>query len=208
LNLASTLLIHVTAETWPTSVDVIYNISTLPQVTIGAVEGRARGAGNELLSALDMRFATKTDVLFGQPEVASGLIPGGGGSQFLPGLIGRGRAMEYILSSKDITASEAEKIGWINKAFETSTEMYEYIDVLTERLRLFPLLALRDAKVSINRRYAPSREDLLADVAAFAVRFRDPIVQTLQEKGQALAQNVSDFEIELNLGENVLGLYA
>ncbi|KAG4416949.1 hypothetical protein IFR04_009893 [Cadophora malorum] len=195
-------------ETWPTSVDVIYNISTLPQVTIGAVEGRARGAGNELLSALDMRFATKTDVLFGQPEVASGLIPGGGGSQFLPGLIGRGRAMEYILSSKDITASEAEKIGWINKAFETSTEMYEYIDVLTERLRLFPLLALRDAKVSINRRYAPSREDLLADVAAFAVRFRDPIVQTLQEKGQALAQNVSDFEIELNLGENVLGLYA
>lgn len=116
--------------------------------------------------------------------------------------------MEYILSSKDITASEAEKIGWINKAFETSTEMYEYIDVLTERLRLFPLLALRDAKVSINRRYAPSREDLLADVAAFGVRFRDPIVQTLQEKGQALAQNVSDFEIELNLGENVLGLYA
>ncbi|PVH73537.1 ClpP/crotonase [Cadophora sp. DSE1049] len=196
------------AEKWSASIDLIYNISTLPQVTIGAVEGRARGAGSELLVALDMRFATKIDVLLGQPEVASGLIPGGGASQFLPGLIGRGLAMEYILSSKDITATEAEKIGWINKAFESSTEMYAYIDVLTERLRLFPLQALADAKTSINRRTAPSLEDMRADGAAFFARFNDPVAQALGAKGQSLYQNRSVVEVELNLGEALLGLYS
>lgn len=96
-------------------VELMYNISNLPQVTIGAVDGRARGAGNELLMGLDMRFATKYETLLGQIEVATGLIPGGGGSQHLPGLIGRGLAMEYILSGKDINAQDAERIGWINK---------------------------------------------------------------------------------------------
>ncbi|KZL64925.1 hypothetical protein CI238_07088 [Colletotrichum incanum] len=59
---------------------LIYNI-----FTIGAAEGRARGAGNEFLISINMRFATKGESIFGQPEAGSGLFPGGGGSQFLPG---------------------------------------------------------------------------------------------------------------------------
>lgn len=186
---------------------LMYNLTTLRQVTIGAVEGRARGAGNEFLVALDMRFATKADTFFGQPEVGTGLFPGGGGSQFLPGLIGRGRAMEYILSSNDITAADAEKIGWINKAFDSSADMYTYIEQLTSRLRLFPLTALYGAKKSINRASAPSYEDVLADGIAFREQLADPLAQAAARRSAALLSNQSQFDVELNLPAVLPALY-
>ena len=171
----------VVAEVVPAFSRLIYNISQLPQVTIGAVEGRARGAGNELLVSLDMRFAVKNDTLFGQPEVGSGTIPGGGGSQFLPGLIGRGLAMEYILSANDI-------------------------DGLKNRFALFPQGGLSAGKTAINRRTTPTLEDLQGDVSLFLERIEDPIVQELTAKGSA-GNETSAFELELNLGENILTLY-
>ncbi|KAF2186051.1 ClpP/crotonase [Zopfia rhizophila CBS 207.26] len=191
----------------PSFGNLIYNISALPQVTIGAVEGRARGAGNELLVALDMRFATKNDTLFGQPEVGSGLFPGGGGSQYLPGLIGRGLAMEYILSANDINATEAERIGWINKAFDKTADMDSYIDRLTSRLRLFPQSALSGAKDTINLRSAPTREDILHDTTTFVRQLADPVVGQISARTQKLVQNSSAFEVELNLGEIIPLLY-
>ncbi|KAH8643102.1 hypothetical protein IG631_00565 [Alternaria alternata] len=193
-------------EVVPAFSRLIYNISQLPQVTIGAVEGRARGAGNELLVSLDMRFAVKNDTLFGQPEVGSGTIPGGGGSQFLPGLIGRGLAMEYILSANDINAVDAERIGWINKAFDSPAGMYEYIDGLTTRFALFPQGGLSAGKTAINRRTTPTLEDLQGDVNLFLERIEDPIVQELTAKGSAGNESLA-FELELNLGENILTLY-
>lgn len=196
----------VVAEVVPAFSRLIYNISQLPQVTIGAVEGRARGAGNELLVSLDMRFAVKNDTLFGQPEVGSGTIPGGGGSQFLPGLIGRGLAMEYILSANDINAVDAERIGWINKAFDSSAKMYKYIDGLTTRFALFPQGGLSAGKTAINRRTTPTLEGLQGDVSLFLERIEDPIVQELTAKGSA-GNETSAFELELNLGENILTLY-
>jgi enoyl-CoA hydratase/carnithine racemase len=184
----------------------MYNISTLPQVTIGAVEGRARGGGNEFLVALDMRFATN-DSIFGQPEVGLGFIPGGGGAQFLPGLIGRGQAMEYILTAKDINASEAEKIGWINKAFNTSAEMYAYIGGVSSRCRLFPLSALKAAKTSINLASAPSREDILHDALAFQKLSAGPESQAIQAKINAASANLTQLQVELNLGDFILRAY-
>ncbi|KAH7182212.1 ClpP/crotonase-like domain-containing protein [Fusarium sp. MPI-SDFR-AT-0072] len=191
----------------PGFVELMYNISNLPQVTIGAVDGRARGAGNELLMGLDMRFATKYETLLGQLEVATGLIPGGGGSQHLPGLIGRGLAMEYILSGKDINAQDAERIGWINKAFDTSSEMYAYIDELTSRLVLYPLPALAAAKESINLAARPPLENLLQDVASFNRRIADPIVSQLLGKSLSLTNNQSLGEVELNMGRDLPLLY-
>ncbi|EEU38463.1 uncharacterized protein NECHADRAFT_73232 [Fusarium vanettenii 77-13-4] len=191
----------------PGFVELMYNISNLPQVTIGAVDGRARGAGNELLMGLDMRFATKYETLLGQIEVATGLIPGGGGSQHLPGLIGRGLAMEYILSGKDINAQDAERIGWINKAFDTSSEMYAYIDELTSRLVLYPLAALAAAKESINLAARPPLENLLQDVASFNRRIADPIVSQLLGKALSLTNNQSLGDVELNLGRDLPLLY-
>ncbi|KZL70899.1 enoyl-CoA \hydratase/isomerase [Colletotrichum tofieldiae] len=180
---------------------VIFNI------TIGAVEGRARGAGNEFLVSLDMRFATKGESLFGQPEVGSGLFPGGGGSQFLPGLIGRGRAMEYILSSRDITAEEAARIGWINRAFDTSVEMYDFINQLAQRLSLFPLSALSGGKQSINRASAPSLEQIIADTKDFFKQQADPETQAIARRSADLSRNVSVVDLELNLPDSIMRLY-
>ncbi|KFA51847.1 hypothetical protein S40293_04058 [Stachybotrys chartarum IBT 40293] len=186
---------------------LMWNITNLPQVTIGAIEGRARGAGNEFLMALDMRFATKCETLFGQIEVGTGLIPGGGGSQYLPRLIGRGLAMEYILSSNDINAYDAERIGWINKAFDTSDEMYNYIDKLTSRLRLFPLRALSAAKDSINLSVRPPFDNILQDSASFTRRLADPVAQQLVGRALVLSNNLTLGDMELKLGRNLPLLY-
>ena len=70
---------------------------TLPKATIAVIEGIARGGGSEWAMAFDMRYAALGKALFAQPEVAVGIIPGGGGTQRLPRLVGRGRALEVIL---------------------------------------------------------------------------------------------------------------
>ncbi|KAH7363188.1 ClpP/crotonase-like domain-containing protein [Plectosphaerella cucumerina] len=187
--------------------NLMFDISNLPQVTIGAVDGRARGAGNEFLLALDMRFATTRESLFGQIEVGTGLIPGGGGSQHLPRLIGRGLALEYLLSGNDITAKEAARIGWINKAFCSSEEMYAYIEGLTSRFRLFPRGALVGVKQSVNHATRPTREELLRDSAAFTARLSDPVVPGLIGRALENTNNLTFGEVELNLGRDLVLLY-
>ncbi|KAK1688943.1 ClpP/crotonase-like domain-containing protein [Colletotrichum godetiae] len=154
-----------------------------------------------------MRFATKGESLFGQPEVGSGLFPGGGGSQFLPGLIGRGRAMEYVLSSNDITAEDAAEIGWINKAFDTSTEMYDYIGKLAQRFSWFPLSALHGGKKTINRASAPSLELIIEDTKDFFKQQFDPEAQAIAKRSAALSSNISAVDLELNLPESIARLY-
>ncbi|KAM0277195.1 hypothetical protein ACHAQH_005978 [Verticillium albo-atrum] len=118
--------------------------------------------GNELLMALDMRSASTPKTLLGQIEIGTGLIPGGGGSQHLLRLTSRGRTMEYLLSGNDITAREAERIGWVNKSFCSSEEMDAYIDSLTSRMRLFPGAPLTAVKEAVNHATRPTLEDLLA----------------------------------------------
>jgi len=88
----------------------------MPKVTIAKIEGRARGGGNEIALAMDMCFAAVGKAIFGQPEVAVGLVPGGGSTQRLPRLIGRGRALEVLLGCDDFSAELAERYGYINRA--------------------------------------------------------------------------------------------
>ena len=81
---------------------------TMPKATIAIVEGRVRGGGSEFVSSFDMRFASLTRATFGQPEVPLGIIPGGSGTQRLPRLVGRARALEIILGGADVDAAQAE----------------------------------------------------------------------------------------------------
>ena len=83
----------------------------MPKVTIAKIEGRARGGGSEIALAADMCFAAIGKAIFGQPEVAVGLVPGGGSTQRLPRLIGRGRALEVLLGCNDLSAELAERYG-------------------------------------------------------------------------------------------------
>jgi enoyl-CoA hydratase/carnithine racemase len=95
-------------------------LSDARQVTIAKVEGFARGGGSELALACDMRFASRERAVFGQIEAGFGAVPGAGGMQHLTRLLGRGRAMEVILSSGDYDADMAESYGWINRALPQS----------------------------------------------------------------------------------------
>ncbi len=90
---------------------------TMPKVTIAVIEGLARGGGSELVLAMDLRFAASGRAVLSQPEVAVGIIPGGGGTQRLPRLVGRARALEIILGCGDIDAETAERWGTLTALF-------------------------------------------------------------------------------------------
>lgn len=114
--------------------------------------------------------------------------------------------MEYILTSKDITAVDAAEIGWINKAFDTSNELYDYIDKLAQRVALFPLSALSGAKKTINRA-SPSLEHLVADGKDFFKQQANPEAQEVAKRSAALSQNVSVVDLELNIPDVLPLLY-
>lgn len=140
---------------------LLMRLAALPQVTIGEIRGRVRGAGSEFCLALDMRFASRQKALFGQPEVGVGLHPGAGGTQRLPALLGRARALEVMLSADDYNADIAEQYGWINRAFPDD-ELSGFVDALTNRIAGFPEAGLRNVKRFVNRSFLPM-EDVLAD---------------------------------------------
>lgn len=125
-------------------------ISRLPQVTIGELQGRARGAGSEFLLALDMRFASLERGLLGQPEAAVGLLPGAGGTVRLAQMIGRGRALEVSLGCSDFNAEIAERYGWINRALPDQ-ELQGFVDALARRIVSFPPSAIANVKAIVNQ---------------------------------------------------------
>jgi enoyl-CoA hydratase len=101
--------------------DVIENVG---KPVIAAVNGYALGGGCELAMACTLRIAAET-ATFGQPEISLGLIPGYAGSQRLPRLIGKGRALEMMLSGQPISAAQAERIGLVNRVVPPGDLMHE-----------------------------------------------------------------------------------
>ena len=92
-------------------------LATAPQITIAAVSGYALGGGCELALAADFRFAGRSAV-FGLPEITLGIMPGSGGTQRLPRIVGPGRAKELILSGRMVAADEALAIGLVDRVVE------------------------------------------------------------------------------------------
>src|SRR5271154_2662538 len=100
---------------------LLRRLSEMRQITIAKIEGIARGAGSEFVLACDMRFASRERAVFGQIEAGFGAVPGAGAIQHLARLLGRGRAMEVILSSGDYDADLAERYGWVNRSIHRAT---------------------------------------------------------------------------------------
>ena len=125
---------------------VCERISRVPQATIAKLEGFARGGGHELALALDMRFAVRGKFKFMQMEVGMGILPCGGGASRMARQTGLGRALEIILSARDFSADEAEAMGTINRAFDTSEEISEYVDTLAQRIAKFPAESINACK--------------------------------------------------------------
>jgi enoyl-CoA hydratase len=91
-------------------------LQRLPKPTVVSIEGHALGGGCELSLCLDARFMTSGRARIGLPEARLGIIPGGGGTQRLPRLVGRGRAAQLMMLGEGIAAEEAERIGLVNEA--------------------------------------------------------------------------------------------
>jgi len=121
---------------------------TMPKVSIGQVAGRARGGGSEFLLGLDMRFGALGKMIFNQVEVGLGILPGGGGTQRLPRLIGQARALEVILGSMDISAEVAERYGYLNRALPPA-ELRPFVEGLAYRIASFPAESIALAKKAV-----------------------------------------------------------
>lgn len=149
-------------------------VRTMPKATIAKIAGRAGGGGNEFCSACDMRFGVKGITRFNQMEVPLGILPGGSGTQHLPRLVGRGRAMEMILGGDDLDAETAERWGYLNRAFDSVAELDEYVGALAERIALWPRGAIAEAKASVLNSELPIGEGLREEAYLFQKTLRDP----------------------------------
>jgi len=129
--------------------ELFSRIQNLPIPVIAAVNGYALGGGLELALACSIRICSEK-AQFGAPEVKLGIIPGDGGTQRLPRLIGLGRAMEMILTGDFIDASEAYRIGLANKVVPHE-ELMETTMELARTIASRPPLAVRYAKEAVNR---------------------------------------------------------
>lgn len=147
---------HVMAERW----------RTMPCTTIAKIAGVVRGGGCEVVSSFDMRFADLARARFGQPEVALGIIPGGSGTQRLPGLVGRGRALELVLGCDDLDGRTAEAWGLVNRALP-SDALDAFVDDLADRIASYPPTAVREAKASVLAAQPDPTEGLLQEAGRF-----------------------------------------
>jgi len=149
---------------------------TMPKATIGVIEGIARGGGSELLLSLDMRFAALGRAVLGQPEVALGIIPGGSGTQRLPRLVGRARALEIILGCDDVPADIAERWGYVNRALPPEA-LWPFVDRLAARIASFPAGAIALAKEAVGAADTSIVDGLLAEADAFNRSLASPETQ-------------------------------
>lgn len=128
---------------------IFARLQALPIAVIAAVNGFALGGGTEIAIACDFIYASE-NAKFGQPEINLGLIPGFGGTQRLPRLIGANRAKELVFTGKMISAAEAEKIGLANKVVPQDQLMAEVMQTARE-IASKGKVSLRAAKDAINR---------------------------------------------------------
>jgi enoyl-CoA hydratase/carnithine racemase len=145
---------------------IVDRFRTMPKATIAQIEGVARGGGSELVLSCDMRFGALGRAVLAQPEVALGIIPGGSGTQRLPRVIGRARALEIILGCEDFDAALAERYGYLNRALPPS-ELGPFVQRLAYRIASFPAEAIALAKTAVAAAELPTIDGLLEEADCF-----------------------------------------
>jgi len=150
----------------PSIAMLFHYLSASRLVTIAQIEGRVRGVGSEFVLACDMRFAALESAIFSQPEVGFGLIPGSGGVQHLTRLMGRGRALEVLLSAVDYDAEMAERYGWINRALPAAG-LGDFVKSLALRIVSFPAFGVAAIRDRVNAVALAPAEDFRRDSSLF-----------------------------------------
>jgi enoyl-CoA hydratase/carnithine racemase len=141
-------------ESWP---DILVRLTRAPVVSIALIRGRATGNGSEIALACDMTFVSREKAVLSQWEVGVGMVAGGGPMARLPRLIGRGRALEVLLSSDDIGGELAEAYGYVNRALPDA-ELDRFVDALATRIAAFDKWAIAKTKSLVNASLPPDVE--------------------------------------------------
>ncbi|MFP8878891.1 MAG: enoyl-CoA hydratase/isomerase family protein [Myxococcota bacterium] len=171
---------------------------TMPKVSIAQIEGRVGGGGCELIQGFDMRFGVTGKTVINQMEVPLGILPGGGGTQRLPRLVGRGRALEIILGGDDLEATTAESWGLLNRAMAADA-IGPFVDALAARIASFPREAVELAKQSVDAAELPLKEGLVEEAYLFERLLRTKGARENMQRFLDLGGQTR--EVELEMGE-------
>lgn len=179
---------------WP---DFTIRLERAPFVTVGLLRGRARGVGSEFLQALDVRFASRKNGILSQIELGTGIIPGGGGLERLPLLVGRSRAIEIILGAEDFDADTAERYGWINRAIPDK-ELDAFVERFANRVASFDKRTIAATKEILNMRgRIATAEDLVSTQTRFFEILASPEAQS--RVASLFQKGFQQRDMELNL---------
>src|SRR5882762_5899617 len=170
------IMTAVGASGLPILMDTFVRLTKSPVVSIAKIRGCVRGVSSEFVLACDMRFASRENTRLGQPEVGVGVHPGGGGTERLPHLVGRGRALEIVLSANDFDGDTAERYGYVNRALPDA-ELDGFVDALARRIASFDRRAIVAAKNLVNQVSLPSADRLLHALTSFQTALTWPETQ-------------------------------
>lgn len=185
--------------------DMLVRLSKAPVVSIASIRGRATGVGSELALASDMRFASREKAILSQWEIGAALVPGGGPMARLPRLMGRGRALEILLTGNDIDGELAERYGYVNRAFPDA-ELDAFVDSTARRIARFDKQSISEIKRLVDASSLPPTEAIAAEWEGFIGSVKRPAAQ--QRIGQLMElglQQNPDIEIRLAHHTGTLG---
>ena len=184
--------------------DMCERFRLMNKVTIAQIEGRIGGGGSELAMSFDMRFGVRGRTFVNQMEVPLGILPGGTGTQRMPRLIGRNRAMEVMLGGIDMDADAAERWGYLNRAFEPG-QIGPYVEWLAQRIASFPVEAVRLTKQAINSSDKPLAEGLRDESYLFQQLVRTESGQRNMRKFLEIGGQTREGELKIQELNGTLG---
>ena len=171
---------------------------TMPKVSIAKIEGICRGGGSEFVLGLDMRFGAIGKLKIAQPEIALGMVVGGGSSQRLPRLMGISRSLEVILGGFDLSAEIAEKYGYINRALAPQ-EITPFVNELAYRIASYPKDAIALAKKTVlNSLELPLIEGILEEYNLFNQSLSLPATKARMKYFLESGGQTHQFEIDIS----------
>jgi enoyl-CoA hydratase/carnithine racemase len=179
--------------------DMLVRISRAPVVSIALIRGRATGVGSELALACDMRFASREKALLSQWEVGAGLVPGGGPMARLPRLLGRGRALEVLLTAHELNGDLAELYGYVNRSLPDAL-LDDFVDRLAQRIASFDKEAITETKRLVDIASLPPDSEIAPEWEAFIKSLARPATQERIKKLMAQGFHRPG-DVENRLGE-------
>jgi enoyl-CoA hydratase/carnithine racemase len=156
--------------------DMLVRLSKAPVVSISSIRGRATGVGSELALATDMRFASREKAMLSQFEIGAGFVPGGGPMARLPHLMGRGRALEVLMTGSYLNGELAERYGYVNRALPDA-ELDAFVDTMARRIAGFDKQTIADIKRLVDANSLPTNAQMGAEWEAFLSSVQRPAAQ-------------------------------